>query len=98
MTSLQMTNAVNQRVFDVAACKKFILTDHRGQITEFFNDKKNIVWFDDVSEIPDLVKYYLNNDSERNKINNNAYEIVLKNHTYKNRINKMIEIMKKRYR
>jgi spore maturation protein CgeB len=93
-----MTNAVNQRVFDVSACRRFILTDYRSQITEFFKDKQNMVWFEDVGEIPELVKHYLNNEKERDRVSNNAYEIVLKNHTYKNRINKMIDIMKKRYK
>ena len=90
MTSLQMTNAVNQRVFDVSACKKFLLTDYRKQIGDYFESKENMVWFDDVEEIPDLVDFYLKHDNLREKIAANAYEIVVKNHTYKHRIKEMI--------
>jgi len=97
MTSLQMTNAVNQRVFDVSACRKFILTDYRKQLKDFFGSKENIVWFDDVEEIPDLLAYYLKNEGKRNRIAQNAYEIVCKDHTYKHRINEMINTLKKKY-
>jgi spore maturation protein CgeB len=98
MTSLQMTNAINQRVFDVSACKKFILTDYKKQINDFFETKDSLVWFNSVEEIPDLLEYYLKNESERNKKASCAYDIVTKNHTYKHRIIKLIDIIRKRYK
>ena len=98
MTSLQMTNAVNQRVFDVSACRKFLLTDYRKQVSEFFSSKENMVWFDDVAEIPHLLNFYLKNDSLSEKIAARAYDIVLKHHTYNHRIKEMIEILRKRYK
>ena len=96
MTSLQMTNAVNQRVFDVPACNKFLLTDFRKQILEFFETKENMVWFNDVEEIPDLCKFYLKNDESRNRISKNAYNIVTKYHTYNHRIENMVAEMRNR--
>ena len=98
MTSLQMTNAINQRIFDVSACKRFILTDYRKQIDELFDGKKNIVYFTDVNEIPDLIDYYLKNDDVRNKYCNNAFNLVLNNHTYAHRVKHLVTIMKKRYK
>ncbi|MCL1826585.1 MAG: glycosyltransferase [Candidatus Cloacimonetes bacterium] len=98
MTSLQMTHAVNQRVFDVPATGGFLLTDYRKQVAEFFETKDNLVWFDNVEEIPSLLKFYLDNEKERKRISDSAYSIVTKNHTYDHRIKKMIEIMKKKYK
>ncbi|MCL2063153.1 MAG: glycosyltransferase [Candidatus Cloacimonetes bacterium] len=98
MTSLQMTNAVNQRVFDVSASRQFLLTDYRPQISHFFATKENMVWFDDVDEIPDILDFYLKNDLSRKKIAENSYQIVIKKHTYQHRINEMIDILRKRYK
>ena len=97
-TSLQMPNAVNQRVFDVSACKKFLITDYKQQIASFFQSKDNMVWYEKLEEIPDLITYYLKNTKERDKIAENAYNIVVNNHTYKHRLNKMIEILKNKYK
>jgi spore maturation protein CgeB len=98
MTSLQMTNAINQRVFDVSACKRFILTDYRKQIDELFDGQENIVYFNDVDEIPDITKYYLNNEVARINYCNKAYNVVLHNHTYNHRLKKIIDVMKSRYK
>jgi len=43
MTSLQMKYAVNQRVFDVPACQKFILTDYQEQLEEIFDVGKDVI-------------------------------------------------------
>jgi spore maturation protein CgeB len=95
MTSLQMTNAINQRVFDVSACKQFILTDYRKQIDDLFEGKKNIVYFNDVDEIPELLSFYVKNQASREKYSYAAYDIVQQRHTYNHRIREMIRILKR---
>ena len=97
MTSLQMTNAVNQRLFDVSATRSFIITDYRTQIDELFNGKENIIYFNHIDEIPELIRYYLDNPNHSDKIASNAYNCVLQNHTYIHRIKKIIEYMKQNY-
>jgi len=94
MTSLQMTNAINQRVFDVSACQSFIISDYRQQIDELFGGKENIVYFSDITEIPELVAFYLENEAERKAYAMKAYQHVVKYHTYKHRIQKMIDIVR----
>ncbi len=97
MTSKQMKNAVNQRVFDVAACRKFLITDYKTQLDEIFTSKEEYVTFSEIAEIPDLVKYYLKNDQQREIIANKAYQRIQQNGTYKHRIKAMIDILRKRY-
>lgn len=97
MTSRQMKNAVNQRVFDVPAAGRFVLTDYKPQLEEIYDLKEEIVCFHDIEEIPDLIRYYLNHDNERQHKAIKAQEKVLAFHTYENRIHQMIKIMKKRY-
>jgi spore maturation protein CgeB len=97
-TSLQMPEAVNQRVFDVPACGSFLLTDHQKAIEELFEVGKEIVTFKNIEEIPELVRFYLNNHVSRKEIAIKGRERVLKEHTYKHRLKKIIEIMRARYK
>jgi spore maturation protein CgeB len=93
-----MLGAVNQRVFDVPACGSFLLTDHQKAIEELFEVGKEIVTYKNVEEIPELVRFYLNNPDAREKIAMKGRERVLKEHTYKHRLRKIIEIMRARYK
>lgn len=96
-TSLQMKDAVNQRVFDVPACNGFILTDHQEAIEELFEVGEEVITYKDRDEIPELVRFYLDNPEERKMIAKRARERVLKEHTYKQRLSRIIQIMKERY-
>ncbi len=97
-TSMQMKNAINQRIFDVPACGAFVLTDWRSQMDELLESGKEIISYKDKEEIPDLIRFYLKNDTARNKIIEAGRNKVLAEHTWENRLIKMIEIMQKRYR
>lgn len=96
-TSLQMGQAVNQRVFDVPACGGFLLTDHQESLDELFEVGEEGITYKDKDEIPELVRFYLNNPEVRKKIAMKGKERVLKEHTYRHRLNKIIEVMKSKY-
>ena len=96
-TSMQMKNAVNQRIFDVPACQRFILTDYRKQIENLFEVGKEVICYNSPDEIQDLVKKYLKDEKERKKIIKNAYNRVIKEHQYIHRAQKIIEIAKRVY-
>lgn len=97
ITSKQMKYAVNQRVFDVPACKQLIITDYKEQLEELFDIKEEIVFYREIEEISDLVRYYLQNEAARSRIVESAHRTVLSRHTYKQRLQNMIGIIKKRY-
>jgi spore maturation protein CgeB len=96
-TSLQMSTAVNQRVFDVPACGAFLLTDDQDELQDLFRVGEEIVTYKEKGQIPELVKYYLAHEEERNNIAMCGRERVLKDHTYRKRLNLLTESMKKRY-
>jgi spore maturation protein CgeB len=96
-TSLQMSTAVNQRVFDVPACGAFLLTDDQDELQDLFRVGEEIITYKDKEQIPELVKYYLAHEEERNNIAMCGKERVLKDHTYRKRLNLLTESMKKRY-
>ncbi|RJR15155.1 MAG: hypothetical protein C4581_12580, partial [Nitrospiraceae bacterium] len=55
-TSRQMSEAVNQRVFDVPACGSFVLTDHQKSLEELFDIGKEMISYRHKDEIPGLVR------------------------------------------
>ena len=96
-THIQMSEAVNQRVFDVPACGSFILTDDQEALYDLFHVGDDIITFKDKEEIPDLVEFYLKHPDTRKSIALKGRARVLNNHTYTHRLKNMIEFMKERY-
>lgn len=88
-------NGFTQRVFDVLACKSFLITSAKPVIYDFFETAKKpeIIVFRNTDELLDLSRYYLSHDSERNEIANRGYNKVLATHTYKNRIQQLFCIV-----
>lgn len=96
-TSLQMRSAVNQRVFDVPACGAFLLTDHQEALGEAFEIGVEVIAFEHEGEIPDRVRYYLKNPVMRQAVGERGRQRVLREHTYRHRLNSIVEQMKARY-
>ena len=96
-TSKQMKGAVNQRVFDVPAAGAFLLTDWRKQMDRLFEPGKEVVFFEEPAEIPELVRFYLNNQGARDKIVNAARKRILAHHTYTLRLQEIIAHMRRIY-
>ena len=44
---------------------------------EYFINHKHLVWFDTIEECMDMIKFYLENDNEREKIGINGAKILL---------------------
>ena len=92
-TSAQMKGAVNQRIFDVPASGNFLLTDYRKQMENLFDLNKEIVFYQEKEQIPELVKFYLKRPSLRHKIIERARQKILANHTYERRLAYLYQVM-----
>lgn len=97
LTSMQMQTAVNQRVFDVPLAGGFLLTDFQEDIETLFDTRKDVVTFEDQLELPGLVKYYNNKESERRRITEAAAERIVSEHTYRHRINRIIAYARRNF-
>ncbi len=96
-TSLQMAAAVNQRVFDVPACGGFLLTDRRPSLAELFEVGREVVTFEEPEEIPEVVRFYLDRPGSRREIATRGRARVLREHTYRHRLEVLIRTMRSRY-
>ena len=85
LTSLQMKNGLNQRVFDVPASGAFLLTDYKEALGELFAPEE-VVTFRTIEEAQEKLAYYLKYPGARNQIATRARERVLSQHTYGHRV------------
>ncbi|MDR2595018.1 MAG: glycosyltransferase [Fibromonadaceae bacterium] len=88
ITSCQMPTAVNQRVFDIPLCERFVISDDQSDLFELF-PKDAICVANSPEEYADLVKFYLNNSAAKEEIVKNAREHILKEHLYVNRVERI---------
>ena len=81
------------RTFETTGCGTFLLTKHTPGLEKLFKIGEEIVTYDDINDIEEKVKYYLNNESERIKIENAGYERAKKDHTYDERAKFLMKII-----
>lgn len=96
-TSLQMKTAVNQRVFDVPAAGGFLLTDFKTQLAELFRLGEEMICYQDIEEIPALVRFYQRHPEQRRRVVENGRQRVLREHTYVHRIQTMLAYLRKNW-
>ena len=97
--NLNMTNATilegfPMRVFEVPGFGGFLLTDYRPMLGEFFEIGKEVVCYMDIEDLRGKIKYYLAHPDERKEIARRGQERVLKEHTYRHRMQKLIDTMR----
>jgi spore maturation protein CgeB len=98
---IQIRTSFTQRIFDCSACGGFILTDKRKLNNTFFCTRgmqKELVEFSSFEECTSLIDFYLSHEEERLEITERAKKKVLKDHTYDNRIETMLEVCKKHWK
>lgn len=81
------------RIWDVLGCKGFLMTNFQAEIPYYFKNKEDLVCFEDVEELVELAGYYLSHEEERKQIAENGYKKVCENHTFEQRVRKMMEVV-----
>ena len=82
---------ITRRIFEGMACKRMVLTDRlpdNTRISELFEEEKDIVYYDGISDLIAKINYYLSKEGERDRniIASNGHNKVLSLHTQKNRV------------
>lgn len=93
ITAPQLVQTINQRVFDIGANQGFVLTDYREGLFEYF-DQNDIVCYRSKDEMLDQLAFYHQNSAARDEKTQRLHHAVLKQHTWDNRINTLLEGLK----
>lgn len=92
--NISIKDDINMRVFETLSTGSFLLTNWIPSLGELFDDGKHLVTYKTLDEMVEKAKYYLKHEEEREKIAQAGYEEFIKKHTYKHRVEKILEIVK----
>lgn len=82
----------SNRLFDALACGTFVISDDIPSAKTLFDG--NIITYSDADDLDEKIKFYLDNPQEREKLSKKGKEIVLKNHTFDNRVDEILNCLK----
>lgn len=82
----------NERTFKIPLCDGFEITDDVACIRKYFKVGEEIIIAKDKKDWFDKIDYYLKNPEKRLEIINRGQSRVLKDHTYHNRVEQIINI------
>lgn len=93
--NLAKNQAGNMRMYEVTGMGTCLLTDWKEDISEYFEPDYEIVTYKSKEEALKKVNYLLNNPKERERIALNGQKRTLKDHSQKERIKEINEIILK---
>jgi spore maturation protein CgeB len=94
-TDAKSRSGINMRVFEVPACGAFLLTDGSRDLENAVTPGKHVVVYEDIQDFEGKLKYYLQNEDARRHIAEQGYNHVIKNHSYDNMVDKIIDAYNK---
>lgn len=86
------------RVFEILACRGFMLSDRVGDLDELLTEGTHYAGFCSTGELRERVDYYLRQPEERERIAQSGFECVLSQHTYEERVRNLMEAVSERIR
>lgn len=88
-----ISDDINYRTFETLGCGTFLLTNHTPGLEKLFDIGEDLVTYDSFEDLDRKVKFYLENEDERKRIENNGLNKVRLNHTYYERCKTLVEII-----
>jgi spore maturation protein CgeB len=90
-----MADDLNYRTFETLGCKTMLLTNQTENLDRLFNIGEHLDIYTTKENLLEKIDFYLKNNEIRNKISENGYEFVRKNHTFVNRAKEIIQLINK---
>lgn len=87
--------ANNMRLFEATGVRALLITDWKVNLQELFELGKEVVAYKSNEECAELARYYLEHDAEREAIARSGQQRTLREHTYYQRMEELLEIVRK---
>lgn len=86
---------VKGRIFEIPACKSFLLTEYFEGIEDYFKKYKQLC-FNNKKQLLEKIEYYLKNEKKREKIAQEVYKVVVSEFVWEKQLNNFFKkILKK---
>jgi spore maturation protein CgeB len=82
------------RVIDIMGCDGFVITNYQEEIAEYFKIDEECVVYDNLEDLYEKTRYYLEHDSVRAKIADAGYQRVSRDFTFEDRLQRMFQKIK----
>jgi spore maturation protein CgeB len=86
-------DAINPRVFEIAACGGFQLCDPCSGLDDFFEFGSELPVYRDLAELRKQIDHFLAHPDERKQIAGRARQRALRDHTYEKRAQQMLDLI-----
>lgn len=93
MTIPNIKTGIPLRAWDIMACHGFLLTNYQTEFDSHFRAGVHMDFFEDTEELLDKAAFYLSHDSLRESIAAKGTELVQKEHTLEQRVQKMVQVI-----
>lgn len=85
--------ANNMRLFEATGVGTLLITDWKENLHEMFEPGREVVAYRSPQECVDLIEHYVNHDHEREAIARDGQRRTLRNHTYYERMQELVDIV-----
>lgn len=92
ITLRSILSGIPLRIMDVLGAHGFLLTNYQPELSEYFKNGEELVWFEDKEDLMDKIDFYLKHDKERQRIAEKGNLKVQQNFTYEKLLPKIFEI------
>lgn len=82
---------IKARNFEVPGCGAFLITEAADNFEDYYQDGKEVVIYQDMDDLIEKIRYYLEHDDEREKIAQAGYQRTIRNHTYEKRFEQIFK-------
>jgi spore maturation protein CgeB len=86
-----MVQSHSLKSFEIPACKGFLVCNSGKELSEYYDNGKDIVWFDDKMNLVDNLNYLIRSDGVRSRIVESGYQSVQK-HTFDARAKELLNL------
>lgn len=91
MTLRTIKTGIPLRIFDILGSGGFLITNYQEDLDLFFENGVDLVYYHNESEMFELIQYYNQHEEERKRIAKSGYEKVKKYHSYKVRMDYILD-------
>lgn len=90
--------ANNMRLYEATGVGAMLLTDHKVNLGDLFNEGKEVVSYRSSDEAVELINYYVEHPDKADEIANAGQQRTLSEHTYGHRMAELVPILERYYR
>nr|WP_321399783.1 glycosyltransferase [uncultured Desulfobacter sp.] len=93
VAGLNETFCLKGRDFEIPMSGGFYLTEHNEELERCFLPGKEIATYHNFEDLVEKINFYLRNETEREKIRCNGYDVAVRRHTWESRFEKIFSIL-----